>query len=381
MIRKLRARPVVKNTTSIEVKQTRTRSSKTVKKPSSSTFKRPNKRRKLPEAVVDDRAALNQFKTEFTKRYCQQQPGPDFSTKLFGEAFNDAFCGSPLSRKGFAIYLHHDKSVISNVFCSQMLCTEAVSQLLNTNFVCWAWDMTTAHNKNKFLNTCKQYSEDVYNQVRYIKVDEYPVVVLLTGRGRQCEVQEIIKGSSDVEELYNKIMRTQEAVVRNREQQIKDEQSRRDRERIIKEQKEAYERSLEIDRQKTLKQQEEERKAANEKMLKQTAEESKQAEISRLQSLVPAEPPQDKNACTIRFRLPANKQVTRRFVYSVDTLQSVVDFVGSLGYLSNDFQIMKSYPKLNLSQRDLSQTIKASQIAQRETVIIEEICEEESDSD
>merc|ERR1712200_63066 len=143
--------------------------------------------------------------------------------------------------------------------------TEAVSQLLNTNFVCWAWDMTTAHNKNKFLNTCKQYSEDVYNQVRFIEVDEYPVIVLLTGRGRQCEVQEIIKGSSDVEELYNNIMRTQEAVVRNREQQIKDEQSRRDRERIIKEQKEAYERSLEIDRQKTLKQQEEERKAANEK--------------------------------------------------------------------------------------------------------------------
>ena len=32
-----------------------------------------------------------------------------------------------------------------------------------------------------------------------------------------------LTGSSDVEELYNKIMRTQEAVVRNREQQIKDE--------------------------------------------------------------------------------------------------------------------------------------------------------------
>ena len=41
--------------------------------------------------------------------------------------------------------------------------------------------------------------------------------------------------------------------------------------------------------------------------------------------------------------------VNRRFVHSVDTLQSVVDFVGSLGYLSNEFQIIKSYPKLNVS--------------------------------
>ena len=55
--------------------------------------------------------------------------------------------------------------------------------------------------------------------------------------------------------------------------------------------------------QQTLKLQEEERKAANEKMLKQTAEESKQAEIARLQSLVPAEPPQDKNVCFVLIKV------------------------------------------------------------------------------
>jgi len=332
----------------------------------------------MPEAVQDERAALNQFKTEFTKRYRQQQqPGPNFSTKIFSEAVQEAFGGSAQSRRALAIYLHHDKSVMSNVFCSQMLCTEAVSQLLNANFLSWAWDMTTAHNKNKFLNTCKQYSEDIYNQVRYIKVDEYPVVVLLTGRGRQCEVQEIIKGTTDIDELYNKIMRTQDAMIRSREQQVREEHLRQDRERIIKEQKEAYERSLEIDRQKKLKQEEEARRVANEELLKQTAEESKQAEIARLQSLVPVEPPLDKNACTIRFRLPTGELKNRRFVHSVDNLQSVVDFVGSLGYLTNEFHIIKSYPKDNISKRDLSQSIKNSGIAIREQVIIEEICEEE----
>ena len=60
--------------------------------------------------------------------------------------------------------------------------------------------------------------------------------------------------------------------------------------------------------QQTLKLQEEERKAANEKMLKQTAEESKQAEIARLQSLVPAEPPQDKNVCLIFIKVLTEKK-------------------------------------------------------------------------
>ena len=54
----------------------------------------------VPEAVQDERAALNQFKTEFTKRYRQQQqPGPNFSTKIFSEAVQEAFGGSAQSRR------------------------------------------------------------------------------------------------------------------------------------------------------------------------------------------------------------------------------------------------------------------------------------------
>ena len=56
-----------------------------------------------------------------------------------------------------------------------------------------------------------------------------------------------------------------------------------------------------------------------------------------------------KQACTIRFRLPTGELKNRRFVHSLDNLQSVVDFVGSLGYLTNEFHIIKSYPKDNVS--------------------------------
>ena len=45
-------------------------------------------------------------------------------------------------RKLLAIYLHHDNSILSNVFCSQILCSDSVVSYLSNNFVTWAWDLT-----------------------------------------------------------------------------------------------------------------------------------------------------------------------------------------------------------------------------------------------
>ena len=43
----------------------------------------------VPKEVHDESAALNQFKTEFNRRFFQE--GPDFTTKVFGEAVKEAF--------------------------------------------------------------------------------------------------------------------------------------------------------------------------------------------------------------------------------------------------------------------------------------------------
>lgn len=52
-----------------------------------------------------------------------------------------------LQRKLLAIYLHHDESVLTNVFCSQMLCAESIVSYLSQNFITWAWDMTKEANR------------------------------------------------------------------------------------------------------------------------------------------------------------------------------------------------------------------------------------------
>ncbi len=52
-----------------------------------------------------------------------------------------------------AIYLHHDSSVLANVFCTQALCAESVASFLDENFVTFGWDMSFHSNKQRFVGS------------------------------------------------------------------------------------------------------------------------------------------------------------------------------------------------------------------------------------
>lgn len=56
----------------------------------------------------------------------------------------------PSQRKLLAIYLHNDDSVLSNVFCSQMMCADSIVSYLSQNFITWAWDVTKEANKARY---------------------------------------------------------------------------------------------------------------------------------------------------------------------------------------------------------------------------------------
>ena len=47
---------------------------------------------------------------------------------------------------------------------------------------------------NRFLTTCKSFSEDIIKQVQDTKDEDYPVLILLTGNETVCRVHEVIKG-------------------------------------------------------------------------------------------------------------------------------------------------------------------------------------------
>lgn len=56
-------------------------------------------------------------------------------------------------RKLLAVYLHHDRSIQANVFCSQILCSESIVTYLSNFFITWAWDVTSDVNKSRCVVT------------------------------------------------------------------------------------------------------------------------------------------------------------------------------------------------------------------------------------
>ena len=72
----------------------------------------------LPDDFGDEALAGLKFAEEFGNRYGTPHPG------FFPGSLNDAIsesCTKPASeRKMLAVYLHHDSSVLTNVFCTQV---------------------------------------------------------------------------------------------------------------------------------------------------------------------------------------------------------------------------------------------------------------------
>ena len=68
---------------------------------------------------------------------------PMFFIGSLADAVKEATGGLAATRKPLLLYLHHDRSILSNVFCSQLLCSESIVNYLSLNFICWGWDLTT----------------------------------------------------------------------------------------------------------------------------------------------------------------------------------------------------------------------------------------------
>jgi len=339
------------------------------------TFNEP-----MPELVVDIPQALRQLNTEFISRY---GPGPNFKELPLNEVIQQAFSGGAEERKPLAIYIHQEGSIQTNVFCSQVLCQESITSYINHNFISWAWDISHLNNRKRFMELCKNlFGSAVVACLNNLQADNFPVLMLVQGKGRTHDVTAVLQGNLDVNELMANLVRVQEQVEKDRRQDIIDENARKDREKIIQEQEIAYQRSLEVDRRKRIEKEEAERRDQLKKKIKDDAEQMKIAEIDRLKHSLPPEPSNDcsQSICQIRFRAPNGQTFTRNFLSS-DTLQRMVDFAGSQGYLSSTHNIFRSFPKTNISLLNLQMSLSDCGISKREAVAIEATFDEEEEDE
>lgn len=218
-----------------------------------------------------------------------------------------------------AIYLHHDRSVLTNVFCGQLLSCDTIIQLLLDNFVIYGWDLTYESNKNMFLSSvsaCVGVTASI--TVRNIAIDHLPAILIVAKNRSVCEVFSVIYGNVGVDDLLSQLMESTELYSEQLRVEIREENDRNAREQVKMEQDVAYRESLEIDRakeeakrQKELMIQTERRRAESERA---EIEAKKEAIRLEAENSLPAEPSVDTpNITKLRFRKPTGEFAERRF--------------------------------------------------------------------
>lgn len=333
----------------------------------------------MPNEATEEVAALAQFQAEFNNRYGQDAPiTPSFFLGSLDDAIQEAFGGPARKRKILAVYLHHDQSIQSNVFCSQLLCAPSIVEYTANHCVIWAWDVTSDFNKQKLLDMCtKHFGSAVAATVRRIPRDGFPMLVLAQGRGRSCEVNTIIQGNTSLDELTVQLIKAVDDADVQKEEDVRMEAESEERELIKREQEKAYEESLKQDKEKQERLEAEKAELERKQREEERLQKEKKEKIEQLTQIVPPEPDPEcgEPISKIRFRPPCGGEVISRTFLASEKLQGLLNFVGSLGYLSDKYRVITSYPKRDISSLDAHLTLKDHKLFPQDTLIIEEMTE------
>ncbi|KAK1339998.1 hypothetical protein QTO34_018562 [Cnephaeus nilssonii] len=302
----------------------------------------------MPENAENEGDALLQFTAEFSSRYGDCHPV--FFIGSLEAAFQEAFYVKARDRKLLAIYLHHDESVLTNVFCSQMLCAESIVSYLSQNFITWAWDLTKDANRARFLTMCNRHFGSVVAQtIRTQKTDQFPLFLIIMGKRSSNEVLNVIQGNTTVDELMMRLMAAMEIFTAQQQEDIKDEDEREARENVKREQDEAYRLSLEADRAKREAHEREMAEQSRLEQIRKEQEEEREAIRLSLEQALPPEPKEDAEPVSkLRIRTPSGEFLERRFLAS-NKLQIVFDFVTSKGFPWNEFKLLSTFPRRDVS--------------------------------
>ncbi|XP_014207984.1 FAS-associated factor 1 [Copidosoma floridanum] len=328
----------------------------------------------IPDHVDDEVVGTLHFLEEYKKRYGPNHP--NFFTGTLEDAMAESCSKPPRDRKLLAVYLHHDNSILANVFCTQLLGFETVLQLLSANFVVWGWDCTYESNKQRFLTSIQQLlGLGVHTTVRGIDVDTMPVMIIIMRSRSNTDIFTIVHGNVGVNELLTNLIEAVDVFQEQRQNDVEFEDERQARERVKEEQDQAYYESLAADRAKEKRKQlqekiekEKKERAENERLADQAKKEARRLAV---ESCLTDEPSEDApGVLKIKIRLPSGKFLERRFTKNAK-LQTVLNFLIVKNYPTEDYKLI-SWPRRDLTSIDTNQTLNELNFSPQETLILEE---------
>lgn len=321
----------------------------------------------VPQECTEPYEVLQCFTHSFELRYGAMHPL--FLLGSLADVVAEATSAPPSSktRKPMFVYLHHDGSVLSNVFCSQLLCKESIVNHLSLNFITWAWDLTLHVHRLKLLSMVEEcFGASAKANVDEIRADHLPVILLAHKEKGTVGIKTIVQGETDPDALMTSLILAVDEHNDVLEKEIQEEQERMARGNMIAEQNRAYEESLQADREKARKKKEQEQEDEMERL-------SKEAERAAMCQSVPDEPSEDcsERMCTLKIRFPHGEMQQRRFL-ATHTLRDVVNFVGCKSFVVSRYKILTSYPRKDLTEQNFDLSLEDLKLCPQETVFVEE---------
>lgn len=330
----------------------------------------------IPEPVDDETIGCLQFIENYEERYGIQHPL--FLQGSLNDAVKEA-CHKPArERKLLVVYLHHDDSVLTNVFCGQLLGQESIINMFLENFVVYGWDLSIESNANLFLTSISiAVGPSAAVTVRSIPVEHMPTILLVAKIRSQCEIFNVIHGNIGLDDLYSSLIEARESYQEQLTVEIREEEERFARERVKMEQDAAYHESLLADRAKEEAKRQKELMIATERKRLESEKAEIEAENERVRSeaerALPPEPEDTKGPqiTKIRVRQPTGEIFERRFL-ATDTLQTLIHFVTSKGFPVDKFKIISSWPRRDLTSLSTEDTLQHLKLYPQEMVTLEE---------
>eukprot|EP00096_Caligus_rogercresseyi_P008130 TRINITY_DN264_c4_g1_i2.p1 TRINITY_DN264_c4_g1~~TRINITY_DN264_c4_g1_i2.p1 ORF type:complete len:381 (-),score=105.55 TRINITY_DN264_c4_g1_i2:820-1962(-) len=335
----------------------------------------------IPDDYGDESMAGIKFSEEFALRY--GSPHPNFFPGSLTDAMKESCMQPAKDRKMLAIYLHHDSSILTNVFCTQALCAESIVQFLNTNFISFGWDLTSLSNRVRAVEMItREFGSVASLTVRNFDIERFPILALVYRLRGNTEIFKMVHGKVTLDELMSELLSAHENYSAQLRIEIREDEERAARDAVKREQDLAFEMSLQADREKQAqKEREEEERKEQERLeeaLRRSEEEARlleEKEKERKRDFIferlPVEPPITEDNSRLRIRAPDGTSLERRFSPS-SALRVLLDFLFTKGYSEEEYKVLTSYPRRDLTSMDASKTLKELNLYPQETLTLEE---------
>jgi hypothetical protein len=261
------------------------------------------------------------------------------------KSFDDAFDESKRSVKILMIVLYDENEEKQFNFCKELVSSEFIMELSRQNFILWFGNINNASQMQTLKSILSRHPNlmDMEDRV-------YPITSLVSYLDNSLSVIDTIEGPVDIDVMISKLLNVVEIYMPLLENQREGRlQKENETQQFISEQDRLYEEALRKDQERERRNRELEEQRALEEILEKSRQEELERKLALRRQNLPAEPPKDSRAITtIKFRLPDNNVIIRRFNCS-DPIKALFDYLAVEHKIDSDQIILVSnFPRLTL---------------------------------